>query len=108
MIDVSLLKQHLRNAGAIGHYTNRTLITYNSKTVLLDMEGPVDINNGQNLTAVKMEYDPSNNEIALARSICQVMESNDHDAFAFYQLKENDGKHYIRYGSIKLQTKPST
>ena len=76
-------------------------------TVLRDMTGPIDMNNGQSIAAVELEYD-TKQTCELAKSILMKMKDKGHDAFAFYQFKESDGRKLIRYGTISLQAKSPT
>jgi len=100
-MDKNTLLQYLQLPGLLGIMVPKVV------TVLRDMNGPIDLNNGQALAAIEMQYETDQTS-ELAKLILAMMESRGHDAFAFYQFKENDGKKSIRYGTIALQTKSPT
>lgn len=100
-MDRNTLLQYLQYPGLIGVDAPSVV------TVLRDMTGPIDMNNGQSIAAVELEYD-TKQTCELAKAILAKMKSKGHDAFAFYKFKEIDERKFILYGTLTIQAKPST
>lgn len=93
-MNVRVLKEHIRTSGCLGEsYSNRNYI------ILEDLYGPVYINAGKCTITESMSI-WHDNEVTLARKLCDLMKNRDHNAFAFYML-ENDNR-VLKFITMKV------